>query len=37
METQTIIVSAIRIEITMPRKHLRLLPSGARPSLFAGD
>ncbi len=37
METQTIIVSAKRIETTMPRTFLRVLPSGARPSLFSGD
>ena len=37
METQTILVSATRIEVTMPRRYLRLLPSGARPSLFGGD
>ena len=37
METQTTTVSVMRIESKMPRNFLRLLPSGARPSLFAGD
>jgi hypothetical protein len=37
METQTTFVSARRIENTMPRTFLRVLPSGARPSLFSGD
>lgn len=29
--------NAERIEIAMPRRHLRVLPSLTRPSLFAGD
>jgi hypothetical protein len=37
MGTQAIIVSEKRLEGMMPRTFLRVLPSGARPSLFSGD
>jgi hypothetical protein len=37
MGTQVIIVSEKRLEGMMPRTFLRVLPSGARPSLFSGD
>jgi hypothetical protein len=37
MGTQAIIISEKRLEGMMPRTFLRVLPSGARPSLFSGD
>ena len=37
MLKQWMSTSAERIEIAMPRRHLRVLPSLTRPSLFAGD
>jgi hypothetical protein len=37
MKIQASTVSIHCMEAAMPRSFLRILPSGARPSLFSGD